>query len=115
MYEKTVLTSFEDVENALAAYANEQTRYRALTDAVAANRSALDLANKRYTKGLADFLNVLDAERSLYQTQDQMAESQGTITVDLVALYKALGGGWEMGTRSDRSEAAPVSATRGNN
>ena len=115
VYEKTVLTSFEDVENALAAYANEQTRYRALTAAVAANRSALDLANKRYTKGLADFLNVLDAERSLYQTQDQMAESQGTITVDLVALYKALGGGWEMGTRSDRSEAAPVSATRGNN
>jgi NodT family efflux transporter outer membrane factor (OMF) lipoprotein len=94
-YEKTVLDSFEDVENALVAYANEQQRYRALADAVAANRGALDLANERYTNGLADFLNVVDAERSLYQTQDQLAESQSAVTVDLVALYKALGGGWE--------------------
>ena len=94
-YEKTVLTSFEDVENALVAYANEQQRYRALADAVAANRSALDLASQRYTNGLADFLNVVDAQRSLYQTQDQLADSQSAVTVDLVALYKALGGGWE--------------------
>ncbi len=94
-YEKTVLMSFEDVENALAAYANEQQRYRALTDAVTASRGAVDLANERYTKGLGDFLNVVDAERSLYQAQDQLAESQSAVSVDLVALYKALGGGWE--------------------
>ena len=94
-YEKTVLTSFEDVENSLVAFANEQTRYRALADAVAANRRALQLANDRYTKGIADFLNVVDAQRSLYQTEDQLADSQSTVTVNLVALYKALGGGWE--------------------
>jgi multidrug efflux system outer membrane protein len=94
VYEKTVLTSCEDTENALVAYANEQVRYRALSDAVAANHASLEFANDRYAKGLADFLNVLDAERSLYQTEDQLADSQGTVSVDLVALYKALGGGW---------------------
>jgi outer membrane protein, multidrug efflux system len=94
-YEKIVLMSFEDVENALVAYANEQARYKALSDAVAANRASLELANDRYSNGLADFLNVLDAERSLYQSEDQLADSQGTVSVNLVALYKALGGGWE--------------------
>jgi NodT family efflux transporter outer membrane factor (OMF) lipoprotein len=94
IYEKTVLTSCEDVENALVAYANEQVRYHALGDAVAANRASLEFANDRYNKGLADFLNVLDAERSLYQTEDQLADSQGIVSVNLVSLYKALGGGW---------------------
>jgi len=94
-YEKAVLISFEDVENALVAYANEQVRYRALAEATAANRRALELANELYTKGLGDFLNVLDAERSLYQSEDQLVDSERAVTEDLVALYKALGGGWE--------------------
>ena len=94
-YEKAVLISFEDVENALVAYANEQVRYRALADATAANRRALELANELNTKGLGDFLNVLDAERSLYQSEDQLVDSERAVTANLVALYKALGGGWE--------------------
>jgi outer membrane protein, multidrug efflux system len=98
IYEKTVLSAFEDVENALVAYANEQTRYRALSDAAAANRHSLELAEERYRGGLTDFLNVLDAQRSLYQTEDQLANSQGAVSVSLVALYKALGGGWETET-----------------
>ncbi|HTS17434.1 MAG TPA: efflux transporter outer membrane subunit [Verrucomicrobiae bacterium] len=94
-YERTVLMSFEDVENGLVAYANEQTRYRALATAVDAERHALDLANARYKQGLADFLNVVDAERSLYQAEDDLANSQSTVSIDLVTLYKSLGGGWE--------------------
>src|SRR5206468_5680847 len=94
-YEKTVLTSFEDVEDALVAYANEQIRYRSLNEAVAANQRSLELANELYTKGLGNFLNVLDAERSLYQTEDQLVDSERAVTANLVALYKALGGGWE--------------------
>ncbi|HUJ10256.1 MAG TPA: efflux transporter outer membrane subunit [Verrucomicrobiae bacterium] len=94
-YEKTVLLALEDVENALVAYSNEQAHYRALSDAVTANRHSLDLANERYRSGLIDFLNVLDAERSLYQTEDQLANSQGAVSISLVALYKALGGGWQ--------------------
>jgi NodT family efflux transporter outer membrane factor (OMF) lipoprotein len=94
-YEKTMLGAFEDVENGLVAYANEQTRRESLQDAVTASRNSLDLANKLYANGLTDFLHVLDAERSLYQTQDALAQSDRTVSVDLVSLYKSLGGGWE--------------------
>jgi len=100
-YEKTVLTSMEDVENALVAYAKEKVRYQALKDAVDANRRSLQLANQLYTKGLVDFLNVVDAQRSLYQAQDQFVQSELTLSTNVIALYKALGGGWE----SERHEA----------
>jgi len=63
-------------------------------------RRALELANELYTKGLGDFLRVLDAERSLYQVEDELVDSQRGVTQNLVALYKALGGGWEAETRS---------------
>ena len=101
-YEKTVLMAFADVENALVAYANEQVRQRALAEAVAANRRARELANELYTKGLGNFLNVLDAERSLDQTADQLADSDRAVADNLVALYKALGGGWE--TPNDKTK-----------
>jgi outer membrane protein, multidrug efflux system len=104
VYEKTVLTSLQDVENALVAYAQEQVRYRSLKDEVEADQRAVELANELYTKGLADFLNVLDAQRSLFQAQDQLVESQKTVSQDLVALYKALGGGWEADTAFARAE-----------
>jgi len=96
-YEKTVLTAFQDVENALVAYANEQSRFKALNESVTANRRALELANELYSKGLGDFLSVLDSERSLFGAEDQLADSQRTVTENLTTLYKALGGGWETG------------------
>jgi NodT family efflux transporter outer membrane factor (OMF) lipoprotein len=94
-YEKSVLSAFQDVETALANYANEQARYRSLTDAVAANRRAVTMANELYIRGLNDFLNVLDTQRALYITESAQTQSQATMASDLVALYKALGGGWE--------------------
>jgi len=94
-YEKAVLTSLQDVENALVAYAQEQVRSRSLKDEADAEQRAVELANELYTKGLADFLNVLDAQRSLYQAQDRLVQSQKAVSQNLVALYKALGGGWE--------------------
>jgi outer membrane protein, multidrug efflux system len=94
-YEKTMLTSFEDVENALVAYAKEQLRRRSLETAVKADRDALHLSNQLYANGLASFINVLDAERSLYQVEDDLVQSDKTVSQDLIALYKALGGGWE--------------------
>ncbi|HTB64263.1 MAG TPA: efflux transporter outer membrane subunit [Opitutales bacterium] len=95
-YEQTVLIAFEEVENALVSYANEQVRHQSLAQAVAANQDALHLANQRYTNGLASFLDVVDAERALYETQDQLVQSDRTVAVDLIALNKALGGGWEV-------------------
>jgi outer membrane protein TolC len=71
-------------------------RRRSLAQAVEANRLAADLANERYTRGLVDFLNVLESQRQLYTSEDQLVQSERGIVVNLVALYKALGGGWEL-------------------
>jgi NodT family efflux transporter outer membrane factor (OMF) lipoprotein len=94
-YEQTVLTSFEDVENALVAYANEQKRFNSLNQSVLANRRALEIADELYTTGNGDFLNVLDSQRGLCNAEDQWVDSQRAVTENLVTLYKALGGGWE--------------------
>jgi NodT family efflux transporter outer membrane factor (OMF) lipoprotein len=94
-YQRTVLTALQDVENALVAYAQEQQHREALRSAVAANRRAVDLSRLLYSQGQIDFLNVLNAQRSLYASEDALVQSERTIATDLVALYKGLGGGWE--------------------
>ena len=105
MYDKTVLTSLEDVENALVAYSQEQVRHRSLQEAVDASRSAVEISNELYKNGLTSFLNVVDADRSLYQAEDELVQSERTVTVNLVALYKALGGGWQTPTGDGRPRA----------
>jgi NodT family efflux transporter outer membrane factor (OMF) lipoprotein len=94
-YEKTVLTALQDVESALVAYSREQNRRGSLVTAVDSNQRAFDISSELYARGLADFLRVLDSQRSLYVTQDQLALSDQQVSSNLVALYKALGGGWE--------------------
>jgi multidrug efflux system outer membrane protein len=94
LYQKTVLTSLEETENALTGYAEEQSRRDHLKATVRASQDALDLTNTQYRAGLADFLTVLDSERTLFSNQDLLAQSQTALVTDLVALYKALGGGW---------------------
>ncbi|BBO88836.1 efflux transporter outer membrane subunit [Desulfosarcina ovata] len=98
-YEGTVLSALEDVENALTAYAEEQVRRTHLEEAVDAAQRAADLAQDRYAAGLVDFTSVLDAQRSLLSFQDALAQSEGTVTANLISLYKALGGGWEQPDR----------------
>jgi len=94
-YQKAVLTALKDVENALIAYSKEQQRYKALLDTVAANRKAVDLSTQLYTQGQTDFLSVLVSQRSLYTSEDSLVQSTSNLSTGLVALYKALGGGWE--------------------
>jgi outer membrane protein, multidrug efflux system len=94
-YEKAVLNSFQEAENAVVAYAQEQNRHGSLAGEVAANRRSLDMANGLYSEGGANYLDVLDAERSLCQSEDELAVSDQSVALDLIALYKALGGGWE--------------------
>lgn len=108
VYEQTALSAFEDVENALVAYANEQVRRRSLEDAVRSSQESLRLANQLYANGLSDFINVLDAERSLYQAQDALVQSDRTVSTDVIALYKSLGGGWETQVPSASASAAAV-------
>jgi multidrug efflux system outer membrane protein len=99
IYIKSILSALEDVENALVAYGNEQQRLRLLEAGTAANRKSVELATQRYQKGLVDFLNVLDAQRQLYQSEDALAASRGRLALSLIALYESLGGGWDMQQR----------------
>jgi len=93
-YQSAVLKSLEDVENALVAYSREQERRAKLQQAVAESRRAVELANELYLRGLGDFLSVLEAQQSRYALEDELAQSETNVVVNLVALYKALGGGW---------------------
>jgi len=94
-YRQTVLAAMQEVENALIASAREQERHKALTEAVTANRKAVELATQLYTQGRTDFLNVLSAQQSLLATEDALAQSDAALATDLIALFKALGGGWQ--------------------
>ncbi len=94
-YGSKILLALEEVENALVAYAQEQLRRESLKAASAAAQKAVFLAQDQYAAGLVDFNNVLVAQRSLLSLQDELARSEGTVTSNLVRLYKALGGGWE--------------------
>ena len=94
-YQRVVLGAFHDVDNALIAYCAEQERRDRLAAQVQQARRALGLANARFRQGLSDFLEVLTAQRSVLAAEQQQADSTTTVSTNLVALYKALGGGWE--------------------
>ncbi len=96
-YQQTILTAFQDVNSALTAYAKEQIRHQSLARSVQASQQAETLAESQYRRGLVDFLPVLTSQQSLYQAQDALVQSDQFVALDLVALYKALGGGWELG------------------
>jgi NodT family efflux transporter outer membrane factor (OMF) lipoprotein len=94
-YHRTVLQAWHDVVNALVAFRTEQERRARLNAQVGHARAALQLSRSRYSDGVEAFITVLDAERTLLLAEQQAAASATNAAVDLVALYKALGGGWE--------------------
>ena len=94
-YKSAVLHAREEIEDALTAYAKEQMREESLEKAVTAAQRTEALARDRYKAGLIDFYNVLDAQRSLLELEDELTRSQGQVASSLARLYKALGGGWQ--------------------
>jgi multidrug efflux system outer membrane protein len=94
-YEGTVLSALRDVESSLTAYSHDQARRESLMALVAQNTEAVSIAQREYDNGLIDLLDVLEVQRNLYASQDALAQSDQAVSSDLVALYKALGGGWE--------------------
>ncbi|EOI3550897.1 efflux transporter outer membrane subunit [Cronobacter turicensis] len=94
-YRQTVLTALSDVENALVSYRTDQQREAGLEKTLDALQTSFELASDSYRKGIATFIDVLDAQRQLAQAEQQRAQARVQSSLDLVALYKALGGGWE--------------------
>jgi NodT family efflux transporter outer membrane factor (OMF) lipoprotein len=95
-YRKTVVAAVEEVNTALIRYRSEVEAVQHLSQAVDASRRALDFNTGRYQQGISDFLNVLDAARQEYELEGQYAVAQLAVAVAYIALYKALGGGWEL-------------------
>jgi multidrug efflux system outer membrane protein len=95
-YEQSVLRALEETENALVTHARTRQSLQDAADAAAASRTAAQIARDRYEGGVADFLDVLDAERTQLSAEDSLAQSRTAAATSLVAVYKALGGGWEM-------------------
>lgn len=95
LYEQTVLQAVEETETAMVAYVQELDRFKALTRAVVAAEASVDQTQTLYRSGLTDFQNVLNMERDLFEQQNQQAASEGEIALKTVAIYRALGGGWQ--------------------
>jgi outer membrane protein, multidrug efflux system len=94
-YEGAVLNALEDTEGALIVYGRSQSRRESLRVAAAASDKAADLARKRFEGGLIDFLEVLDAERTALSAELLLSQSRTDTATSLIAVYKALGGGWQ--------------------
>jgi NodT family efflux transporter outer membrane factor (OMF) lipoprotein len=93
-YKQTILAAVQQVDDAIAAFRAEQDRLRNLERAVTAAQRTTKLATEQYDQGLTDFLNVVDAERQEFDLEEQQVNARRRAAQELVALYKALGGGW---------------------
>ena len=114
-YEKVVLTALEDTENSFVAYSARQAQLKSLTEQAQASRRAAELADTQYREGVADFLVLLDAQRTQLDAEDSVAQAQTAVNVSVVAIYKALGGVGQplAGCCSDKSGANSMRARIG--
>jgi NodT family efflux transporter outer membrane factor (OMF) lipoprotein len=94
-YEKTVLTAIEEVQNSLTAYLQESVKHKHLDDSAINAQEAVILVKDLYENGLTDFQNVLDSQRTLFNQQDRLTISSGQKLINIISVYKALGGGWQ--------------------
>ncbi len=95
-HRNTVLSALSEVENAQSNFLRTREQARSLAESAAAARRSVDLSLIQYREGATDFTTVLTAEQDLLTKQDNLANSKGNIVQGLVALYRALGGGWEL-------------------
>jgi len=99
-YEQVVLRALEETENAFVSYAQQRQRLAAVIEQAEASRRAAELARIRYREGALDFLRLLDAERTVLEAEDAVAVAEAELNGAVVAIYKAVGGGWEAAPRS---------------
>lgn len=108
-YRSAVLTALEDVENAIVAFRQERIKNGRLAAATQSYRKASELARSLYQSGSSSFLDVLDAERSLYSAEDSLLASAVAIANNYIALNKALGGGWDGAIDASKPEIVDAS------
>jgi multidrug efflux system outer membrane protein len=108
-YEQAVLRALEETENALVTHARTRQQLAHAEDAAGASRQAAGLARLRFEGGAADFLQVLDAERTQLEAEDRLAETRTDAATSLIAVYKSLGGGWENAPLPGQGAVATVS------
>lgn len=94
-YKKTVLRAFQDVDDAIASLVSDEQRRQALSEEVGDARMSVDESQAKYNNGAVDLLDLLDAQRQLNSAQDALVQCDASLRTDTIALYKALGGGWE--------------------
>lgn len=95
-YQQTVLQAARELDDAAVAFARAQQQAALLQQSMTAARRSLDIATIQYREGLVDFQRVLDTQRSLFSQQERLVASRGSVSLNLIALYKAMGGGWQM-------------------
>lgn len=100
-YENTVLRAASEVEDAMAAFLRSQEEAVFTSESVEATKRSVDISLLQYREGLADYQRVLDAQRALANQQDSLTSVRGSIGINLIALYKALGGGWQSHAEKD--------------
>ena len=94
-YRQTVLGAFHDVDDALLGFAADQRRELDVRHQLEGAERTRELTRARYQSGLAAFIDVLNAEHQAHQAALDLANASMTTSTDLVALFKAMGGGWE--------------------
>jgi len=100
-YEDTVLRAAQEVEDAMVAFLQSQDAVVYLADAVKASKRSVDLSMIQYREGLVDYQRVLDTQRFLTEQQDDLVFTAGSVGLNLVSMYRALGGGWEIRAGKD--------------
>jgi multidrug efflux system outer membrane protein len=96
-YQDAVLRAAREVDDAAVGFAKTGEQITLLEEAVKASRRSLDIASIQYREGLTDFQRVLDSQQTFFSQQERLVASRGELTQNLIALYKAMGGGWEPG------------------
>ena len=96
-YQDTVLRAARELEDAAIGFAQRRAQVAILEESVQAARRSLDIADVQYREGLVDFQRVLDSQRALFSQQERLVTTRGGVAQSLIALYKAMGGGWQPG------------------
>jgi outer membrane protein TolC len=111
LFRETVLRAWKEVDDALTDYREAQRRRIEIARSVAENQSALQAARQRYSEGATNFLDVTTTQAQLLQSEDDLSDSDTEIAADLVNLYRALGGGWEVAHDEDSTPRLATGTT----